>query len=69
MPIIPRTKERPTRYKMLFAIVMEPWESFTNSVMMQPNVQARLPMRAKPPKVELKGWEDNAFKVTLVNLQ
>jgi hypothetical protein len=26
-------------------------------------------MRAKPPKVELKGWEDNAFKVTLVNLQ
>ncbi len=48
---------------------MEPWESFTNSVMMQPNVQARLPMRAKPPKVELKGWEDNAFKVTLVNLQ
>jgi hypothetical protein len=26
-------------------------------------------MWAKPPKVELEGWEDNAFKVTLANLQ
>jgi hypothetical protein len=26
-------------------------------------------MRAKPPKVEPKGWEDNVFKVTLANLQ
>jgi hypothetical protein len=26
-------------------------------------------MRAKCSKVELEGWEDNAFKVTLIDLQ
>jgi hypothetical protein len=28
MSKIPRTKEWPTRYKMSFEIVMEPWEAF-----------------------------------------
>jgi hypothetical protein len=26
-------------------------------------------MRAKPPKVESKGWGDNVIRVTLVDLQ
>jgi hypothetical protein len=29
----------------------------------------RLPMRAKPLEVELKGWGDNIIRVTLAYLQ
>jgi len=29
----------------------------------------KLPTRAKPPKVEPKGWGDNATKVTLAYMQ
>jgi hypothetical protein len=65
---IPRIEEHLVRYKMASIAVMEPQETFTNRAMRQPNVQVRLPMRAKPPKVERKGWGDNAFKVTPTNL-
>ncbi len=37
--------------------------------MRQPNVWARLSMRAEPLEVELEGWGDNALKGTLANLQ
>ncbi len=53
---------------MSFVAIMEPLEAFTSRAMRQPNVQVRLPMKAKPPKVEQKVWEDNAFKVTPANL-
>jgi len=48
---------------------MEPRETFTRKVMKQPNVQTRLPMKAKPSHVEQKGWGDSAIKVTFINLQ
>ncbi len=65
---IPRIKECLVGYNMLFVTIMEPHEAFTSRAMRQPNVWASLPMRAKPPKVERKGWGDNAFKVTPTNL-
>jgi len=49
--------------------VMEPQETFTSKVMKQPNVRTRLPMTAKPLRVEQKGWGDSAIKVTFINLQ
>jgi hypothetical protein len=65
---IPKIDENPAGYKMPSIIIMEPQEAFISRTMRQPNVRARLPMRAKPPKVERKGWEDNAFKVSLTNM-
>jgi hypothetical protein len=65
---IPQIEECLTRYKMSSIAIMELWETFTSRAMKQTNVQMKLPMKAKPPKVEQKGWEDNAFKVTLTNL-
>jgi hypothetical protein len=53
---------------MPHVVVMEPLKAFTSRAMRQPNVQTRLPMKAKPPKVEQKVWGDNAFKVTPANL-
>jgi hypothetical protein len=35
---------------------MEPHETFIGRAMKLFNVQARLPMKAKPPKVKPKGW-------------
>jgi hypothetical protein len=55
MPIIPKIKEWPTRYKMPSASIMEPWEAFTGKVMKRSNVQVRLLMKAKPLEVEPKG--------------
>jgi hypothetical protein len=57
MSIIPKTKEQPTMYKTLFVTIMEPWETFNGKASRQPNVRMKLPMKAKPPKVEPKGWE------------
>lgn len=65
---IPRIKECLVRYNMLFVTIMEPHEAFISRAMRQPNVWVRLLMKAKPPKVERKGWGDNAFKVTPTNL-
>jgi hypothetical protein len=53
---------------MLSVAIMEFWETFTSRAMKQPKVRTKLPMKTKPPKVERKGWEDNAFKVTFTNL-
>ncbi len=69
MPKIPKIKEWLTRYKTSFMEVMEPQETFTSKVMKQPNVRTRLPMTAKPLRVEQKGWGDSAIKVTFINLQ
>jgi hypothetical protein len=66
---IPKTKEQPVVYKMLFATNMEPWETFTNRMMRQPNIRTRSPMRVEPSEVDLEGWGDNAIKVTLLDLQ
>jgi hypothetical protein len=65
MSRIPKTKEQPTAYKTLFVTIMEPWETFNGKAMRQPNVQAKLLMKAKPLKVEPRGWGDNVIKVTL----
>ncbi len=65
---IPQIEECLTRYKMLSVAIMEFWETFTSRAMKQPKVRTKLPMKTKPPKVERKGWEDNAFKVTFTNL-
>jgi hypothetical protein len=40
--------------------------SQSNEVTHCPN---KVTMRAKCSKVELEGWEDNAFRVTLIDLQ
>jgi len=48
---------------------MEPWETLNGKAMKQPNVWAKLPMKAKPRKVEPKGWGDNVIKVTHGDLQ
>jgi uncharacterized protein (DUF2461 family) len=49
---------------MSFAVVMEPHEAFIGRAMRQPNIQMKLPMRAKPLEVKPKGWRDSAIKVT-----
>jgi hypothetical protein len=69
MTRIPRTEERPVKYMMSSAKIMEPWEAFTNRAMRQPSVRMRLPMKAKPLKVEPKGWGDNVIRVTLAYMQ
>jgi hypothetical protein len=51
MPKILRTKEWFARYRTLFTTVMELQETFIKRVMRQPNVRARLQMKAKPPQV------------------
>jgi hypothetical protein len=48
---------------------MELWEAFNGKTMRQPNVQANLPMRPKPPKVEPKVWGNNVIRVTPIDLQ
>ncbi len=65
MSRIPKTKEWPTGYKTLFVTVMKPQETFSGKEMKQPNVQMKLPIRAKPPKVEPKGWGDNVIRVPM----
>jgi hypothetical protein len=47
---------------------MELWETFTNRAMRQPNVRKRLSIKAKPSKVKLEGWGDNALKGILIDL-
>jgi hypothetical protein len=42
MSQIPRIKERPARYMMLFTTIMEPQEAFTSRAMKQPNIQMKL---------------------------
>jgi hypothetical protein len=44
-------------------------EAFTSKTMKQPSIRKRLSLRAISPKVEPKEWGNNAFKVTLVDLQ
>jgi hypothetical protein len=69
MTRIPKTKERLVGYKMSFTIVMEPQETFSITIMRQPSVQTRLPLRVEPLEVKLEGWGDNASRVTPVDLQ
>ncbi len=54
---------------MPFTTIMEPWETFTNRTMKQPNIQRRMLLRAVLPKIEPEGWGDNAIKDTFADLQ
>jgi hypothetical protein len=66
---IPQTEEWLVEYKMPFAKIMEPWDTFIGKVMRQPNVQTRLLIRAEPSEVKLEGWGDNALKGTRAYMQ
>jgi len=52
---IPMIEERLVKYMMPFTIIMEPWETFTDRTMKQPNIQRRMLLRAILPKIELEG--------------
>lgn len=54
---------------MLFATIMEPWETFIGRAMKQPCIWMKLSMKKIPLDIEPKGWENNANKVTLVDLE
>jgi hypothetical protein len=40
---------------------MEPWETFIDRMMRQPNIQTRSPMKVEPSEVDLEGWGNNAI--------
>jgi hypothetical protein len=58
---ISRTQEQPIVYKMLFVTNMEPWETFIDRMMRQPNIQTRSPMKVEPSEVDLEGWGNNVI--------
>jgi hypothetical protein len=68
MPRIPKIQERPAWYNMLILAIMEPQETFIGRMMKRSSVQARLPMKAKLPEVELEKWGDNAPNVNPTDL-
>jgi hypothetical protein len=52
---IPMIEERLVKYMMPFTTIMEPWETFTDRIMKQPNIQRRMLLRAILPKIEPEG--------------
>jgi hypothetical protein len=69
MSTVPRTKEQPIRYMMLFIAIMELQKAFTCRATRRPNIRVKLPMKAKPLDIELKGHGNDVKVVTLTYQQ
>jgi hypothetical protein len=50
MQRIPRIEERPIGYRMPFATIMEPWESFTGRAMKRPHVLSKVANEGRTSK-------------------